>query len=72
MLGGHDDRPVDSATKTVYMCLLTDLFHSKSIGARLARSLAPKVWDEIAHIPCKLSTCVTSQGHLIYSRWWKR
>ena len=71
MLGGYDKEYNDGAIRSVYTCSLTDLIHSRSLGARLARKLAiagrskSKVWDDMAHIPCVLSTCVTFQGHLL-------
>ena len=58
----------------VYTCTLTDLFlscRSRLLGERLAQSLSvtsparSNVWDKVADLPVKGSTCVTFHGRLL-------
>ena len=71
LLGGWSD---GGPTKSVYTCILFDLFlscRSRSLGERLAQSLSligpPRstIWDKVADLPVTRSTCVTLHGQLL-------
>ena len=61
-------------TRSVYVCVLTDLFQScqsRPLGERLVQSLSqtspakPTIWYKIADLPVGGSTCVTLHGQLL-------